>query len=50
MNFVDVPGLQDTEGRDQVILDDMVEDLRDKVKNIDMFVLCFEQGKFDSGT
>lgn len=25
VNFVDMPGLQDTEGRDQAILDNMVE-------------------------
>ena len=49
MNFVDAPGLQDTEGHDQDILDKMVEEMKDNVKNIDMFVLCFEHGKFDSG-
>ena len=31
VNFVDVPGLQDTDGRDQMILDNMVEELRDKI-------------------
>ena len=49
VNFVDMPGLQDTEGRDQAILDNMVEQLREKFQTIDMFVLCFEKGKFDQG-
>ena len=49
VNFVDIPGLLDSNGRDQEILDSMVEEMKGKCSRIDMFVLCFEQGKFDSG-
>ena len=48
-NFVDVPGLMDTEGCDQEILDKMVVEIKKKCPRIDMFVLCFEAGKFDAG-
>ena len=48
-NFVDLPGLLDTEGRDQEILDKMVEDIKSKCPSIDMMLLCFEKGKFDTG-
>ena len=48
-NFVDLPGLMDTEGRDQDILDKMVVDIKAKCPRIDMFILCFERGKFDTG-
>ena len=48
VNFVDFPGLQDTEGKDQNILDNAVEQTKAKCPRIDMFLLCFEQGKFDS--
>ena len=48
-NFVDIPGLMDTEGNDQVILDKMVVEIKKKCPRIDMFVLCFEAGKFDAG-
>ena len=49
VNFVDIPGLLDSNGRDQEILDSMVEYMKANCSRIDMFVLCFEQGKFDSG-
>ena len=49
VNFVDLPGLLDTEGKDQEILDNMVKDIKVKCPRIDMFVLCFEHGKFDVG-
>ena len=42
VNFVDLPGLLDTENKDQQILDKMVEEFRKKVPRIDIFVLCFE--------
>ena len=48
-NFVDLPGLLDTEGRDQQILDKMVDDTKKKCPKIDMLLLCFEKGKFDAG-
>ena len=48
-NFVDIPGLMDTKGNDQVILDKMVVEIKKKCPRIDMFVLCFEAGKFDAG-
>ena len=48
-NFVDLPGLLDTEGRDQEILDKMVDDIKKKCPKIDMMLLCFEKGKFDTG-
>ena len=51
-NFVDLPGLIDTEGpegSDQANLDKMVEEIKAKCPRIDMFILCFEQGKIDSG-
>ena len=48
VNFVDFPGLQDTEGKDQGILDSTVEEAKVKCPKIDMFILCFEQGKFDA--
>ena len=48
-NFVDLPGLLDTEGRDQRILDDMVSAIKEKCPKIDMMLLCFEKGKFDAG-
>ena len=48
VNFVDFPGLQDTEGQDQNILDTAVEEAKMKCPKIDMFILCFEQGKFDA--
>ena len=51
-NFVDYPGLIDTEGPegcDQAILDKMDEEIKAKCLRIDMFILCFEQSKFDSG-
>ena len=51
-NFVDLPGLMDTEGPegcDQDMLDKMVEEIKAKCPRIDMFILCFEQSKFDSG-
>ena len=38
----------DTEGRDQDILDQMVEDIKSKCPRIDIFVLCFEAGKWDA--
>ena len=47
VNFVDTPGLMDTEGNDQEILDMMKDEFEKKAPRIDMFVLCFEQGKFD---
>ena len=47
VNFVDLPGLADTEGRDQKILDQMCDDIKQKCPRVDMFVLCFEYGKFD---
>ena len=49
VNFVDFPGLLDTEGLDQSILDSAVEETKVKCPKIDMFILCFEQGKFDAG-
>ena len=51
-NFVDLPGLIDTEGPegcDQAILDKMDEEIKAKCLRIDMFILCIEQSKFDSG-
>ena len=48
-NFVDLPGLLDSEGRDQQILDKMVDDTKKKCPKIDMMLLCFEKGKFDAG-
>lgn len=48
-NFVDLPGLLDTEGRDQEILNKMVNDIKVKCPKIDMILLCFEKGKFDTG-
>ena len=48
-NFVDLPGLLDTEGRDQYILDEMVRVIKEKCPKIDMMLLCFEKGKFDTG-
>ena len=48
-NFVDLPGLMDTGGKDQDILDKMVVDIKAKCPRIDMFILCFEHGKFDTG-
>lgn len=50
VNLVDVPGYQDTEGRDSEHLDKMTDYLRKECPKIDMFVLCFESGtKFDTG-
>ena len=48
-NFVDLPGLLDTEGRDQEILDKMVDEIKKKCPKIDMILLCIEKGKFDAG-
>ena len=47
VNFVDIPGLSDSSGNDQKILD-MTVDLKEKCQKVDLFVLCFEKGKFDS--
>ena len=49
MNLVDIPGLQDTNGKDQIILDMMKEKMKIACPQINMFVLCFEKGKFDAG-
>ena len=49
VNFVDLPGLLDTKGRDQEIVDNMVKDIKRKCPRIDLFVLCMQFGKFDSG-
>ena len=49
VNLVDIPGLQDTKGNDQKILDDMKEKMKVDCPRINVFVLCFEKGKFDSG-
>ena len=49
VNFVDLPGLLDTKGRDQEFIDKMVNDIKHKCPRIDLFVLCFEFGKFDIG-
>ena len=48
VTFVDVPGLQDTYGNDQHILDALVEQMKFKCPRINLFVLCFEYGKFDA--
>ena len=47
VDFVDTQGLMDTEGRDQMIVDTLKNDFENKAPNIDMFILCFEAGKFD---
>ena len=47
VNFVDLPGLQDTEGRDQEILVEMKETMKTKCPEINLFVLCFERGPLD---
>ena len=49
VNLVDLPGLLDTGGKDQKILDEMVDEIKVKCPRIDVFVLCFEKGKFDAG-
>ena len=49
VNFVDLPGLLDTGGNDQKILDEMVDEIKVKCPRIDVFILCFEKGKFDAG-
>ena len=48
VDFVDTQGLMDTEGRDQQILHTLKDDFENKAPRIDMFILCFEAGKFDS--
>ena len=49
LNLVDVPGLQDTRGAkyDQKTLDNMRNRMKVICPQINMFVLCFEKGKFD---
>ena len=50
VNLVDIPGLQDSrEGGDQIILDMMKEKMKIACPQINIFVLCFEKGKFDAG-
>ena len=49
LNLVDFPGLQDTEGRDQDILHEMKDSMKEVCPQISMFVLCFERGYFDQG-
>ena len=47
VNFVDIPGLSDSSGNDQKILD-MTASMKPQCPKIDLFVLCFEKGKFDA--
>ena len=47
VNFVDIPGLSDSSGNDQKILD-MTASMKPYCPKIDLFVLCFEKGKFDA--
>ena len=41
--------MEDSSGRDQHNLDHMVQDMSKNCPIVDMFVLCFEKGKFDTG-
>ena len=41
MNFVDLPGLDDPEGRDQEILDEMKNEMKARCPEVNLFILCF---------
>ena len=48
INFVDIPGIPEvTEGGDQSQLQKLIEEIKAQKLRIDLFILCFDKGKYD---
>ena len=45
---MDIPGIPEvTEGGDQSQLQKLIEEIKAQKSQIDLFILCFEKGKYD---